>query len=203
MTHRPRDLRSRFIDISPRSWLIEIDDYFLQSSVSYYNLHKLVPHFNRAVDIVKGEPIEISSLTRAQIDRVGQSVQRLYGLLHQRFVITDDGARKLQRKVSTGIYGLCPRIVCRGARLVPYGTTAEPDQDRVKCWCPKCHDLYESTSDVDAAFFGPDVPGMYCKILGLSLKFQVPSKLLNGYTDEKGEVVPAIEQRLVRWGEFK
>jgi casein kinase II subunit beta len=188
------------IDISSRSWLVEIDDYFLQSSVSYYNLQKKVSHFSRAADVVRNDPMDISLLSRGQIARLGQSAQRLYGLLHQRFIITDDGARKLQRKVTAGIYGVCPRAMCRGARLLPYGATIEPDQDRVKCWCPKCHDLYESASDLDAAYFGPDIPGMYCKILGFSLRFQVASPLLAAYRDD-GKDVPQIEKRLVRWGE--
>jgi casein kinase II subunit beta len=203
MTRRPRDLRSRFVDFSARSWFVEIDDYFLQSSVSYYNLHQWVSHFNRAATVVKGESIDLSSLNRGQVERIGESTHRLYGLLHQRFVITDDGARKLQRKVSAGIYGICPRLVCGGAKLLPYGSTVEPDEDRVKCWCPRCHDLYESTSDLDAAYFGPDLPGMYCKVIGVSLKFNVASTYLRGYVDENGERVKEIEQRLVRWGEFK
>jgi casein kinase II subunit beta len=188
------------IDVSARSWFINIDDYFLQSSVSYYNLQKKVLHFHLASAVVRCDPLDISILTRGQISRLGQSVLRLYGLLHQRFLITDDGARKLQRKITAGVYGVCPRVMCRGARLLPYGATIELDQDRVKCWCPKCHDLYESTSDLDAGFFGPDVPVMYCKILGLPLRFQVASSLLEAYRDDRKEV-PKIEKRLVRWGE--
>jgi casein kinase II subunit beta len=188
------------IDVSARSWFVEIDDYFLQSSVSYYNLQKKVTHFSRAAAIVRNDPLDISLLSRAQVARLGQSAHRLYGLLHERFLITDDGARKLQRKVASGTYGACPRLMCRGARLLPYGATLEPDQERVQCWCPRCHDLYESASDLDAAFFGPDVPGMYCKILGLSLRFQAPSPLLAAYRAD-GKEVPRLEKRLVRWGE--
>jgi casein kinase II subunit beta len=194
-------LRSRLIDTSPRSWLVDIDDYFLQSSVSYYDLNKKVSHCSRAAEIINGRSADNTAFTRSQIERFGTSVRRLYGLLHQRFVITEEGIQKLAAKVGNAVYGLCPRVACHQSKLIPVGSTIELDEDVVKLWCPKCHDIYESGSDLDAAFFGPDLPVMYHKMLGMRLKFQVASDYLEAYVKTDGEVVPAIPQRLVRWGE--
>jgi casein kinase II subunit beta len=199
--HRAMSLRSRLIDTSPRSWLVDIDDYFLQSSVSYYDLNKKVSHCSRAAEIIKGGSADNTAFTRAQMERLGTSVRRLYGLLHQRFVITEDGVQKVAAKVANAVYGLCPRVACQQSKLIPVGSTIEPDEDVVKLWCPKCHDIYESGSDLDAAFFGPDLPVMYHKVLAMRLKFQVASDYLDAYEKPDGEVVPGILQRLVRWGE--
>jgi casein kinase II subunit beta len=199
--YRGTSLRSRLIDTSPRSWLVDIDDYFLQSSVSYYDPNKKVSHCSRAAQIIKGGSPDNTAFTRSQIERIGPSVRRLYGLLHGRFVITEDGIQKVAAKVANAVYGLCLRVVCQQSKLIPVGLTIEPDEDVVNLWCPKCHDIYESGSDLDAAFFGPDLPVMYHKVLGLRLKFQVASYYLDEYVKPNGEVVPAIPQRLVRWGE--
>jgi casein kinase II subunit beta len=189
------------VDTRSTSWLIEIDDHFLQSAVSYYDLNRKVPHYSHAVEVVKIGSYNITGFTQEQIEILRNVTRKLYGLLHQRFAITDDGVRKLARKVSVGLYGLCPRIACKGAKLIPMGFSLEPELDTVKVWCPKCHDVYNGKSNLDGAYFGPDLPMMYLKITGASLRFQVYSKFLEGYEDGS-EHIPRIKQRLVRWGEM-
>lgn len=197
---RHRDLRSRFVDTKPSSWLIEIEDYFLQSAVSYYDLHRRVRYYSRASEIVKGVSYDLTGVSQDQVDKLANSTRRLYGLLHQRFAITDDGVHKLSVKVNAGIYGFCPRVACKRSKLIPMGFSHELDRDSAKAWCPKCHDVYDVGSTLDGAYFGPDLPLMYLKITGGPLKFQVYSKLLDGYEDKDGSV-QRIQQRLVRWGE--
>jgi casein kinase II subunit beta len=188
--------------LSPSSWLIEIDDYYLQSSVSYYDLNRKVTSYSRAAEVVKGYSFDLSGASQSQISRLAVATARLYGLLHARFCVTEEGASKLSQKVAMGTYGTCPRVSCKGARLLPVGLTAEPDRDKVKLYCLKCHDVYNSQSDLDAAYFGPDIPIMYCKVLQLPLRFQVYSRLLEKYRDDTDKQVPAIKQRLFRWGEI-
>jgi casein kinase II subunit beta len=180
--------------------MVEIDDYFLQSSVSYYGLNVYVPHCSRITQIIKGRVPDLTDATKDQIEKLASSCKRLYGLLHQRFIITEDGIRKLMVKYTHGVYGKCPRIACRGQHLIPMGTSIELDQDIVKTWCPRCHDMYNCASDLDGAYFGPDLPIMFHKIANIPLRFKGQSKLLCKYeTDE--ETVPEIAQRLYRWGE--
>jgi casein kinase II subunit beta len=132
---------------------------------------------------------------------LGNSTRLLYGLLHQRFIVTEDGVRKMSAKITTGIYGTCPRLACKTSRLVPMGLSIEPNEGKVKLWCPKCHDVYDSGKDLDGAFFGPDFPVMYHKIMGYPLRFTVKSNALEGWTKPDGSEVPAIPQKLYRWGE--
>jgi casein kinase II subunit beta len=180
--------------------LIEIDDSFLQSSVSYYDLHRKVPHYSRAAEIVKGASYDLTGVSQEQIDKLANSTRRLYGLLHQRFANTDDGVDKLSLKVNAGVYGFCPRVACKRAKLIPMGFAYELEVDTAKAWCPKCHDVYDMGSTLDGAYFGPDLPMMFLKISGNPLRFQAYSKLLEAYDGRDGPV-PRIPQRLVRWGE--
>jgi hypothetical protein len=115
------------LNLSPSSWLIGINDYYLQSSVSYYDLHRKVQHYLRAADVVKGRSFDLSSASREQISKLAASTARLYGLLHRRFCVTEDGAAKFSQKVALGNYGMCPRVSCKSRKLLSVGLTSEPD----------------------------------------------------------------------------
>ena len=198
---RFEDFRSMWMDTSSHSWLVDIDDYFLQSTVSYYGLNTLVPHCSRATAVIKGRPVDLSSLTRDQVERLAASCRRLYGLLHQRFITSEDGIGKLYKKYQRGVYGKCPRVACKGHHVIPMGMSIEPDEGTVKLWCPKCHDVYNCASKLDGAYFGPDIPVMFHKMNQIPLRFKAESDFLKEYKKEDGTIVPAIEQRMYRWGE--
>jgi casein kinase II subunit beta len=124
-------------DTSARSWLVEIEDYYLQSAVSYYGLSSLVPYYSRALGVIRGSPMNISKLSPEKLEKLQDGCYKLYGLLHQRFVITEEGLHKLHRKYSRGIYGKCPRYACNGQCLLPMGLSNELGISPVKLWFPK------------------------------------------------------------------
>lgn len=106
---------------------------------------------------------------------VEASAELLYGLCHQRFILTRAG---LQAMVSThiapapcaarkrvppqvdkyeaGVFGSCPRVYCNGCNVVPCGRSDLPGMDTVKLFCPNCNDIYTPPSSrfqgVDGAF---------------------------------------------------
>ena len=86
-----RDFRSLYMDDSPKSWLVDVDDYYLQSSVSYYGLNSYVTNYSRSTQIIKGRRLDMSSMSNSQIAELANSCRLLYGLLHQRFVCSEDG----------------------------------------------------------------------------------------------------------------
>lgn len=198
MSVRGDYFRSRYFDSSPRGWLVEIDEYYLQSSVSYYGLSSVVPHCSRVTSIIKGRNVDVSEMTHEQVEKLAANCRLLYGLLHQRYVITEEGVRKLYQKYQRGVYGTCPRVACRHSKLLPMGLSQDIGHSKVKLWCPKCHDIYDSPQDIDGAYFGPDLPIMFHKISDIPLKFKAFSDLLQ---ESERENIPAIKQRLYRWGE--
>ena len=195
------NFRSLYIDSGPRSWLVEIDDYYLQSSVSYYGLNQFVPDYSKVSQIIKGRRVDTSNMSKEQVKQLADSCRMLYGLLHQRYVCSEDGINKLYNKFQRGIYGKCPRIACNRRNLIPMGFNLEPNQDTVKLWCPSCHDIYKTDKNIDGAFFGPDLPIIFHKIKIIPLKYKMFSDALKEKKDENGQIVPKIQQRLYRWGE--
>lgn len=198
-----RDHRHLYMDTSSRSWMVQIDDAFIQSAVSYYGLSELVPHCATASRVLKGR-LDPTTVSKETLGTLIDSCKKLYGLLHQRYITSYDGIRSLESKYRAGIYGRCPRVACRQRELIPMGLSTTPGQDTVKLYCTQCHDIYDCDSDIDGAYFGPDLPMMFHKIMQIPLRFKVPSsKYLEEYEKPDGTVVPAIPQRLYRWAEKK
>ncbi|OHT10928.1 Casein kinase II subunit beta [Tritrichomonas foetus] len=187
----------------PSDWLVEIDEYYLQSAVSYYGLNSKVPNYSRAAAIIKGRAIDTSEMSERQIVSLFESCKLLYGLLHQRYIVTEDGIRRLYSKYKRKVYGVCPRTACQGRALIPMGLDIEHGQNTVKCYCPQCHDIYNTYSQLDGAFFGPDLPIMFHKVCEIPTKFRPHSNFFGKYLDENGKEVPEIKQRLHRWGETR
>ncbi|OHT16032.1 Casein kinase II subunit beta [Tritrichomonas foetus] len=199
---RRDNFRALYFDPSSQNWLVEIDDMYLQSAVSYYGLNSIVPNYSRAAGIIKGRRVDTSEMSERQIKTLAESCRLLYGLLHQRYIVTEDGIRKLENKYRRKVYGVCPRVACKGRPLIPMGLTIEPRLGKVRRWCPQCHDIYDGGVDLDGAYFGSDLPIMFHKMNDIPIKFRPFSSFLKKYIDENGNEVPEIKQRLYRWGEY-
>ncbi|GAM83581.1 hypothetical protein ANO11243_015690 [Dothideomycetidae sp. 11243] len=89
---------------------------------------------------------------------VETSAEMLYGLIHQRFITSRQGIQLMLEKYELGHFGTCPRVLCRGAKVLPVGCSDIPGQDTVKLFCPACLDVYAPPNSrfqtVDGAFFG-------------------------------------------------
>jgi len=96
---------------------------------------------------------------------VEASAELLYGLVHQRYILTRQGLQAMIDKYEAGIFGSCPRVYCRGTNVVPSGRSDLPGLDTVKLYCPNCHDIYAPPSSrfqgVDGAFFGTTFPHLF------------------------------------------
>ncbi len=89
---------------------------------------------------------------------IESSAELLYGLIHQRYITSRPGMQQMADKYELQHFGLCPRVCCNGARVVPVGSSDIPGQDTVKLFCPSCLDIYTPPNSrfqaVDGAFFG-------------------------------------------------
>lgn len=94
---------------------------------------------------------------------VESSAELLYGLIHQRFIITRQGLQQMVRlctaltgfvlnvpsqyaKYDAGDFGYCPRVYCHRAKLLPCGRSDLPGVDTVKLFCASCLDMYTPPS---------------------------------------------------------
>lgn len=107
------------------------------------------------------EPEE-ESLKVPDVSIVESSAELLYGLIHQRFIITRQGLQQMVTKYEQAHFGYCPRVYCNTTKIVPCGRSDLPGVDTVKLFCPSCVDTYTPPSSrfstVDGAFFGTTFP---------------------------------------------
>ena len=130
----------------------------------------------------------------------------LYGLIHQRYILTKKGLLKMRVKYHYSMFGICPRLLCDKQEVVPIGMDEELSISRVKVYCPKCEDVYLPRMkfvDIDGAYFGQSFPIIFFqtfpelvpdeakklyipKIFGFKIFGQVGSKYENkAITDNK------------------
>lgn len=93
------------------------------------------------------------------------SCLHLYGLIHARFILSPAGLVKMNEKFTAGHYGCCPRLLCRGNRLLPLGLSDRPGTCGVKLYCSLCEDVYSPKSSkhnsVDGVYFGTSFPHLF------------------------------------------
>lgn len=90
--------------------------------------------------------------------KIESSAELLYGLIHQRYITSRTGMGQMHEKYEMGHFGVCPRILCQGCKVLPVGCTDSPGEDTVKLFCPSCLDIYNPPNSrfhsVDGAYFG-------------------------------------------------
>ncbi|EAY01278.1 Casein kinase II regulatory subunit family protein [Trichomonas vaginalis G3] len=197
---RYENFKKYFFDPSPTSWICEIDNDYLLSQVSYYGLSQYITYYSHCCAALRGKKIDISECDDAKKERFIKNCIKLYGLLHGRFILTEEGCYQMEKKYMAGLFGTCPRYSCKRQNLLPIGLTTIPETDTVKLYCPRCHDIYESTSNYDAAYFGPDFPIMFLKMNKMPLHNNFIPFNVNAYANNKLGA-PDVERRLVRWSE--
>ncbi|KAF2761814.1 casein kinase II beta 1 subunit [Pseudovirgaria hyperparasitica] len=94
----------------------------------------------------------------SDLSMIESSAELLYGLIHQRFIISRPGIQQMAEKYDLQHFGLCPRVNCNGVKVLPVGCSDTPGQETVKLFCPSCLDVYTPPNSrfqsVDGAFFG-------------------------------------------------
>lgn len=92
------------------------------------------------------------------IIKIETSAELLYGLIHQRYITSRAGMGQMHEKYEMGHFGVCPRILCQGCKVLPVGCSDSPGEDTVKLFCPSCFDIYNPPNsrfhNVDGAYFG-------------------------------------------------
>lgn len=66
----------------------------------------------------------------------------LYGLIHQRYVLTKEGQKAMAERYSRGEFGKCPRYYCENTPVLPVGKYNEIGKACLYLYCPKCLDIY-------------------------------------------------------------
>ncbi|KAJ1550451.1 casein kinase 2 regulatory subunit [Nowakowskiella sp. JEL0078] len=167
-----------------------VPEDFIEDDFNLTGLAQLVPFYNESLDLILDlEPEFDNPEMYDQEELIDQSAERLYGLIHQRFIVTKIGLMMMAEKYESLDFGLCPRELCNEQGLVPCGLSDSVGISSVKMYCPRCHDLYHPRKvrfqNIDGAYFGSTFPHLLFltmpQLLPI-LKFTHPSSKLEQIT---------------------
>ncbi|PPQ94029.1 hypothetical protein CVT25_009877 [Psilocybe cyanescens] len=149
---------SWFCSLPGHEYFCEVTEDFIEDDFNLTGLNTMVPFWKEAMEMVLDvEPDEDTSKI-PDVSIVESSAEMLYGLVHQRYILTRVGLQAMAEKYESGVFGTCPRVYCVGCNVVPCGRVDIPGNDTVKLFCPNCNDIYVPPSSrfqgVDGAFFG-------------------------------------------------
>ncbi|TBU63943.1 casein kinase II regulatory subunit-domain-containing protein [Dichomitus squalens] len=149
---------SWFCSLPGHEYFSEVAEDFIEDDFNLTGLNAMVPFWKEAMEMVLDmEPDEDTSKI-PDVSIVEASAELLYGLCHQRYILTRAGLQAMVDKYEAGVFGSCPRVYCNGCNVVPCGRSDLPGLDTVKLFCPNCNDIYTPPSSrfqgVDGAFFG-------------------------------------------------
>jgi len=153
-----------FCSLKGNEFFCEVDESFAQDGFNLTGLSSQVAYYEYALDMILDvEPNDI--LTDDQQEMVENDAEKLFGLIHSRYILTNRGLHAMLEKYKAVHFGRCPRVLCRGQPTLPVGLSDTTNQESVKLYCPRCEEVYNSKSSrhehIDGAYFGTTFPHLF------------------------------------------
>ena len=150
-----------------------------------FNLYGLQQYFDHTYDAALSRILDeddFSEDAKISEDIIELNAQKLYGMIHARFLTTSQGLRTLRYKVKRKHYGTCPRVLCPEQPLIPCGLTERFGKDTVRLYCPRCEHIYlvnhPSKGCLNLTHL---LPLLIINTLYLSLHFLFPLRIRYGW----------------------
>ncbi|KAI5192515.1 casein kinase II subunit beta [Nematocida sp. AWRm77] len=134
--------------------LVHVTQAFIADQFNLYGLSEIFPNFNKSINILKG----------TYQPKFSFQEEKLYYMIHQRYILSKPGMEHIYELVTEGAYGFCPRVSCRKAFLLPVGMCDVPSQEKPKLFCHRCTELYlpfDELAQVDSCAFGRTFPHFF------------------------------------------
>lgn len=148
--------------------MCQIDESYIVDAFNMTGLNEMVVQYRDARQmILDTAPSEDDSETEYYAHKriVEKAAISLYGLIHQRYVLSLEGTLDINQKYRRRVYGICPRVKCFGTHVLPVGMSDVLGDSTVKLYCASCFDVYEPPllkhRTLDGAFFGTGLPHMF------------------------------------------
>jgi len=160
---------SWFCNIRGNEYFCEVDEEYIHDDFNLTGLSSEVPYYDYALDtILDAETPNAELLTEEQQETVDAAAELLYGLIHARYILTAKGLAAMVRgrrphvrtrtpslpppplpascvqneKYSAAEFGVCSRVHCEGAAVLPVGQSDTTRRHTVSLYCPRCNDIY-------------------------------------------------------------
>jgi len=165
---------SWFLSSKGNEYFCEVEEDYIVDRFNLTGLNTEVQNYAQALELITDSLEE--DLEDELRGTVEISARLLYGLIHQRWIVTSRGLAKMLEKYKKADFGRCPRVLCHSQPLLPCGLTDLPYEKPVKLYCPRCEDLYSPKSSrhgsIDGAYFGSTFPHMFLMVY----PHMIPSK---------------------------
>ncbi|ORY80530.1 casein kinase II, regulatory subunit [Protomyces lactucae-debilis] len=156
-----------YCSLPGHDYFCEVAEDYIEDDFNMTGLSSLVPMYKEALEFVLDlEPDDDEfELDAAERRIVEASAELLYGLVHQRFITSRAGLALMAEKYEAGHFGVCPRLLCHEAAVLPVGLSDVVEEDPVKLFCPNCLDAYNPPNSrynaIDGAYFGTTFPHLF------------------------------------------
>ncbi|KAI8038849.1 casein kinase II subunit beta' [Drosophila gunungcola] len=141
----------------------EVDEDYIHDKFNLNFLDSNVTNYRCALEVILDLNSGSASDAPAEPE-LEASAEKLYGLIHARFILTNRGIELMLDKYQKGAFGTCPRAFCQRQSVLPIGLSDNPGEEMVRIYCPKCNDVYipkaARHSNLDGAYFGTGFPHM-------------------------------------------
>ena len=156
--------------VATSDWITFVDEAYINDNFNLYGLSSIVEGYSSLIKFLRGQFFELPpDMTQKQALK---ETEKLYTLIHARYLLTYAGVKKARKKYDKGVFGQCPRVDCNRQNLLPIGLTPTFGEEKVKTYCPCCHDIYETDVDLDGALFGPYFPHFLLQAAHDDMQFQ-------------------------------
>ncbi|KAL7719232.1 Casein kinase II subunit beta [Entamoeba marina] len=143
-----------FVKDKKHKYYAEISKDYIEDSFNLTGLSRKIHHFKEGLMIIQGKKGAWSQEDRKLYEEVAKD---LLGMIHARYIVTEEGMSKMKEKYRKKDFGCCSRYYCNNKALLPIGSTDNHGCDTVKLYCPSCKHVYNPPQefvDIDAADFG-------------------------------------------------
>ncbi|CAI2167126.1 7690_t:CDS:2 [Funneliformis geosporum] len=137
---------SWFCSLSGHEYFAEVAEDFIEDDFNLTGLNSTVPFYKEALEMILDVEPEEESLKVPDVSLVENSAEVLYGMIHQRYILTRQGLQQMVDKYESNHFGHCPRVYCLSTAVVPCGQSDVPGLETVKLFCPNCLDIYTPPS---------------------------------------------------------
>lgn len=132
-------------------FFVRVDSQFIQDHAMDDDVVSVVGDVDEPLRLLLDE-------ARDSSDAVSDKAKLLYGLIHRKFLLTEDGVQQMIARFNAGDFPHCRRVFCHKHTCLPMGLTETFGVDTMKMFCPNCSDVYTytQTAPIDGAFFGSE-----------------------------------------------
>lgn len=165
-----------FLNTKTGKYFVQVDPNYIKDQFNLYGLKGDIDNFKQALDIIQSryKPISNDDPRKKEYE---YNAYQLYGLLHKRYIQTQQGIKELYNKYIDGVYGKCPLVSCHDTCCLPYGIDEIPKRACLCLYCPSCHEVYNAEQlpdSIDGAFFGHSYLMIFYRFYHDKLKINKP-----------------------------